>query len=404
MKRPAAVKKTSQKTSAPPAFRLVNRQAWQMVFASPREANSACRELTKYNQASAFCKAGTFPMSRDKRVLLQWHMPVKHWTVHLYFCKHGEMRNKFGPGGMSWILEPCVEEDQAIVPRPETYAFDKCQIWSGAARAHLEEEGYVIAAGYVPTSLTTAAYLDVDKHLTEVLQAFKLPAVQAMKDISKVPPQSWTYVATRNPPSFNPFAAEQAWGVSTSIGYMRSLGSGQTLSPKVMCKHQSVVSCQLYAKTLIGHLLDLDPEALCWQRECVSVKTVDSGVAPLHRDTYDDGRLQAVVMLSNGSVVGCPRSHSLPSALSDLQGGSHYHNTANFQALVASNTPHVEMDLIAGDVYIFKGGSFVHGCPVAKSEEDVRMVTYASFWPPGTRRGNDHSVGKCECSRHCGVK
>ena len=404
MKRPAAVTKPSQKTLARPASKLVNRQAWQMVFASPREANNACRELTKTNHASAFCKAGTAPMSRDNRVLLQWHMPAKHYSVHLYFVRHRQMRSKFGPGGTSWTLEPWVDEESARDPMPETYKFDKCQIWSSAARAHLEDKGYVIATGFVPSSLTAAAFLDVDTHLSAVLQAFGLPAVQTMQDISKVPVQSWTYVSTRKPPSFNHFASEQAWGVSTSIGYMRTLGNGQALSPKVMCKHQSVVSCQLYPKTLIGHLLDLDPEALCWQREYVSVKTVDSGVAPLHKDTHDDGRLQAVVMLSNGSVVGCPKSHRLPSAPSDLLGGSHYHTTASFQELVASNTPPVEMNLESGDVYIFKGGSFVHGCPVATSKEAVRMVTYASFWPPGTKRGNDHAAIKCMCPRHCGVE
>ena len=126
-------------------------------------------------------------------------------------------------------------------------------------------------------------------------------------------------------------------------------------------------------------------------------------MALLHcKDTHDDGRLQAVVMLSNGSVVGCPKSHSLPSAPSDLQGGSHYHSTAKFQALVASSTPPVEINLAPGDVYIFNGGSFVHGCPAATSKDEVRMVTYASFWPPGTKRGNDHAVGKCDCPRYRG--
>jgi hypothetical protein len=371
-----------------------------MVFASPREANNACRELTKTNKESAFCKAGTAPKSRDKRVLLQWHLPAKHYTVHQYFARHVKMRNKFGPCGVTWTLEPWVEQESTHHQNPEIFKFDRCLIWSGDARLHLEDQGYVIACGFVPTFLTSAAYLDVESHLTEVLQAFNMPSVQTIADIAKVPSKCWTYVASRIPPSFNRFAREQAWGVATSIGYIGNLGNGQALSPKVMCKHQSVVSCQLFLKTLIGHLLDVDPEALCWQQEYVSVKTVDSGAAPLHKDTHDDGRLQAVVMLSNGSVVGCPKSHSLPCAQNDLQAGSHYHSTNSFQSRVACNTPPIEIQLDPGDVYIFKGGTFVHGSPVPNLKHKVRMVTYASFWPPGTKRGNDHAARKCECPRH----
>ena len=373
-----------------------------MVFASPREANIACRALMQNNHETAFCKAGTAPMSRDNRVLLQWRIPAKHYSVHLYFAKHVKMRCKFGPGGKKWSLQPWVEEEQERAPMPEPYKFDKCQIWSSAARAHLEDKGYVIAAGYVPTSLTTAAYLDVERHRTAVLQAHELPAVKTMTDISKVP-QSWIHESNRHPPSCDSCASEQASGVSTSIGCMSSPGNGQALSLKVMCKQQSVVSCQLYPKTLIGHLLDLDPEFLCWKREYVSVTTVDSGVDLLRKDTLDDGLLQAVVVLSNGSVVGCPKSPSLPCASSGLQGGSHYHSTASFQAPAVSHTPPVEINLASGDVYIFKEGSFVSGCQVSASKEKLRMVTYASFWPPGTLRGNDHAAGKCECPRHCGV-
>ena len=89
---------------------------------------------------------------------------------------------------------------------------------------------------------------------------------------------------------------------------------------------------------------------------------------PSCTDTDDGGRLQAVIMLSCGSVVGCPRSQTLPCRPSDLRPGTHFHFTAAFEALVRAETPPQEIPVQAGDVYIFQGGTFVHGCPAVKDE------------------------------------
>jgi hypothetical protein len=278
--------------------------------------------------------------------------------------------------------------------------FDKCSIWSADAKEHLHSQGFVIATSFVPEFLIQEGFADVKMHFTEVLRGFGLDNVRELKDVAKVPKKMWMRTPTLQPPDHNPFAKEQNWGVSTSIGYIDSLGNGQALAPRVMCRYQSIVGCQIYAKHLLAHFLDVDPEKLCWKQEYVSVKGYGCKPAKLHKDSYDDGRLQAVVMLTSGSVIGCPRSHSLPCTASDLQAGSHFHPTSHWEEMVRAETPPREIKLQVGDVFIFKGGSFVHGCPAVSSQDDIRVVTYASFWPPGTTKGNEHAAGKCDCPRY----
>ena len=373
-------------------------ERWQMVFKTEPAANKACKDLRNINETLNFCKPGTWPTVCGTTVNLQWRAPSKYVSVKQYFGKKPELRDAYGPGGaVDYSLR--VHQTAAATEPARTYEFDKCTIWSNEARQHLEAEGFVVAKGFVPEDMTTAARVAVEEYMTEVLRAFQLPDVSELRDIGKVPPRYWTVDRTRNPQQYHPMASVQKWGCSTSTGYMHSLGNGQALAPKQVCRYPAVVSCQVYPRFLLAHLLETDPEKLCWKSEYVSIKSDKCAAAPLHRDTHDDGRLQAVVMLSDGSVVGCPGSHRLPSSKTDLKGNSHYHATAEFVDLVQSQTPAVEMPLKAGDVFIFHGGTFVHGCPAVSTSTDVRIVTYASFWPPGTTVGNKHAAGKCKCPR-----
>jgi hypothetical protein len=58
---------------------------------------------------------------------------------------------------------------------------------------------------------------------------------------------------------------------------------------------------------------------------------------------------------------------------------------------------HVVFACEAGDVLVFQGGTFFHGSPaIGALDPSPRVVTYATFWPPGTQKGNAHSDFKCD--------
>jgi hypothetical protein len=404
MKKPAMSPKGSSKAdSAMVVKRTVTRSAWQLVFENSSMAGQACKLLQKANKEKQFCQPGTAPAVHDNKVVLQWHSPSLHYSVNAFFYRNESLRQIFGPGAKKfpWRLEPAESRDlPAGDLSSDDCKFDKCLIWSAEAKAHLQSQGFVIATSFVPAFLIQDGFADVEQHFTEVLQGFGLDYVRELKDVAKVPKKMWMRTPTLEVPDYNPFAKEQSSGVSTSTGYINSLGNGHALAPRVMCRYQSIVGCQIYAKPLLAHFLELDPEELCWKKEYVSVKGYGCEAAKLHKDTCNDGRLQAVVMLKSGSVIGCPRSHALPCKASDLQAGSHFHPTPAWETMVLSETLPREIKLQAGDVFIFMGGSFVHGCPAVSSKDEIRVVTYASFWPPGTTQGNEHAAGKCDCPRY----
>ena len=58
-------------------------------------------------------------------------------------------------------------------------------------------------------------------------------------------------------------------------------------------------------------MLNVSPDDLSWKRDGVSVKGFDAPAAELHRDECDEGRLQCVVMLTNGAFTASPKNHLL---------------------------------------------------------------------------------------------
>ena len=124
-----------------------------------------------------------------------------------------------------------------------------------------------------------------------------------------------------------------------------------------------------------------------------------------HRDVPDLGRFQCVLALSDGAFDVWPRSHTVALSTKDFVDGGHFHH--GFRQELGSHCQRVVFSFGPGDVLIFQGGTFVHGSPAVDSETpSPRLVTYASFWPPGTQKGSDHAEGKCECLRWrtCGIK
>ena len=129
------------------------------------------------------------------------------------------------------------------------------------------------------------------------------------------------------------------------------------------------------------------------------MKGFGAPAAELHRDEYDEGRLQCAIMLTEGAFTACPRSHLLRHQSSDSTDG-HYHTTTALKERLQQDAPALEIAAGPGDLYIFKGGSFVHGSPaVSQSHPAPRIVTYSSFWPTDTKQGQLHAAGKCACKR-----
>jgi hypothetical protein len=65
--------------------------------------------------------------------------------------------------------------------------------------------------------------------------------------------------------------------------------------------------------------------------------------------------------------------------------------------LLTTNCEHVVFACSPGDVLIFKGGHFAHGSPaIGGLHPSPRVMTYATFWPPGTKKGEQHLAGKCK--------
>ena len=89
-----------------------------------------------------------------------------------------------------------------------------------------------------------------------------LDGVHEMNDLAKVPPHMWTRMGDRSPLDY---AEEQRW--TECIGHSHTFGNGQALSPRLMFQYQSIVSCQVFVKPLIAHLLDVDT-ALFEERIC----------------------------------------------------------------------------------------------------------------------------------------
>jgi hypothetical protein len=122
--------------------------------------------------------------------------------------------------------------------------------------------------------------------------------------------------------------------------------------------------------------------------------------APAHRDEYDVGRMQCVIALRDGAFDVWPNSHKMFTKKPPCEKG-HYHTKATTKLTLAALYQRCVFSCSPGDVLVFLGGHFYHGSPaIGATDPSPRLVTYATFWPPGTQKGQLHSEGKCG-KLHC---
>ena len=120
--------------------------------------------------------------------------------------------------------------------------------------------------------------------------------------------------------------------------------------------------------------------------------------APPHRDLDDIGRTQVVIALSPGAFDVWPGSHKLSLKGSGCVKG-HFHTTSALDRYLQNSCPHVVFACSPGDVLLFKGGLTFHGSPaIGRANPSPRVMTYATFWPPSTKKGGLHCAGKCGTS------
>jgi len=128
------------------------------------------------------------------------------------------------------------------------------------------------------------------------------------------------------------------------------------------------------------------------------LKGKGSGAFPAHRDQTDIARIQCVMALSDVGFDVWPYSHLLADKDGDVDGSGHFHLSQAFVQTLKANCERVVFSARAGDVFIFLGGLTVHGVPeVGENQPSPRVVTYASFWPPGTTQGIRHATKRCAC-------
>ena len=105
--------------------------------------------------------------------------------------------------------------------------------------------------------------------------------------------------------------------------------------------------------------------------------------------------MQCVIALSPGAFDIWPGSHKLSHKKPTTSAG-HYHVNKEFQKYLEDNCKHVVCACEPGDVLIFLGGDFVHGSPaVGGQDPSPRVMTYATYWPPSTCKGQLHAQRKC---------
>ena len=131
------------------------------------------------------------------------------------------------------------------------------------------------------------------------------------------------------------------------------------------------------------------------------MKGKGSPAAKAYQDEDELGRLQCVVALSDGAFEVWPGSHNLSTQRrahvkgrwTNVQWSSH-----DVMKELEDTCKRVVFSCGPGDVLIFQGGSLFHGSPAVEEHNPSPMVvTYASFWPPGTLRGTSHAKRECTC-------
>ena len=148
----------------------------------------------------------------------------------------------------------------------------------------------------------------------------------------------------------------------------------------------------------MAFLENVPPSQLCYIEEGGGLKGKGSAAFPAHRDENDVARIQCVLALSDCGFDVWPYSHTLPHKKGDVDGDGHFHLSEAFVRDLKAKCEQVVFSAKAGDVFIFRGGLTVHGVPeIGENHPSPRVVTYASFWPPGTTKGMLHARKRCAC-------
>lgn len=157
-------------------------------------------------------------------------------------------------------------------------------------------------------------------------------------------------------------------------------------------------SDQFNFRHYIAYLHATQPENLCWKVEGAGLKVKGAPAFPPHRDEHDAGRFQCVVALSDHvSFEVWPQSNHMKETKDVIDNDGHFHFSETFKEALRATKKQLIFRASAGDVLIFVGGLTVHGVPQLGDTLPARIVTYASFWPPGTPQGQRHAAKTCRC-------
>ena len=387
-------------------------KTWTFTFPSVDMAARAASSFRSLNNNLKFLEPGSSVDVNDKNVQSTWKTEVLGKSVSWYLYEH--CRKEFGPGGKynQWdfrafgLLQTSAMDYQPVAKRPAVSlsskkpssnftqydALEASEYYvPGEAARRLKKQGFIVLRQFVPDYLVQPAYDDAVKHFTRVIGAFTDGyAIDQIDEVHSLPGKIWEH---KNGVHYNPYSVEQCWGCFTSRGYQQRLGMGQALSANVFRQYPTVMACQHYMKQYLAFLHGCCPEALCWRPEGVSIKGRNQDAAPPHRDQDDHGRYQCVIALAKGAFDVWPQSHTvvLNSLQHDIEGDDLTYLKSKCTNLLYAFEP--------GDTLIFLGGYLIHGSPkVLPTDPSPRVVTYASFWPPGTSNGAKHAAGKCSCN------
>ena len=375
---------------------------------APRAASS----FRSLNKDLKFLEPGSPVHVEGRNVQITLKTEVVGKSVSGYLYRH--CRKEFGPDGKFYpwqftafgMLQTNAMDEQPVAKTPAVrlssktpsrnfsqyeHALEACDFFiPGKAANRLQKEGFIVLRKFIPGYLVQPAYDGAVEHFTKVIGAFTDGyAIDSIDQVHTLSGELWEH---KNGVHYNAYAVEQCWGCFTSRGYQQRLGMGQALSATVFRNYPSVMACQHYMRQYLAFLHGCCPEAMCWRQEGVSIKGRNQDAAPPHRDPDDLGRYQCVIALAKGAFDVWPQSHTvvLNGLRHDVEGDDLTYLKSKCTNLLCACEP--------GDALIFLGGTFIHGSPkVLATDPSPRVMTYATFWPPGTTNGANHAAGKCSC-------
>ena len=105
--------------------------------------------------------------------------------------------------------------------------------------------------------------------------------------------------------------------------------------------------------------------------------------------------MQCVIALTPGAFDVWPYSHKMSVGLRpgrDEHGHFHLHERTKLS--LHANCERCVFACSPGDVLVFKGGFTFHGSPAIGGDQPTpRIMTYATHWPPGTKKGQEIDLG-----------